>query len=200
MVLFVEWSVKIDGLDCTAGFNPYVMEIEVEDKAGSESDTARVTLNDADGAIIIPRKGASIEIDILGEPTFKGTTETPRSTGSRGGGMLMTLSAKGFDPEKGAKEGRHFHKDDATLDDYLKDFGSGRASARSRSIPTSARSSACGGGRTGARSCTRRSAWPTSWARRSRCRATRRCSRSRATGRRPPAGRCRPSSRGGPAT
>jgi hypothetical protein len=120
--LFVAWSVWIDGKSYTDRFNPHVQALEVDDKAGTTSDTARITLSDTEGAIIMPRKGARIAIEIMGEAVFTGTTETPRFTFARGAGRLLILPAKGFDPEAGAKEGKHFHKDDATLEEYLKAF------------------------------------------------------------------------------
>ena len=122
MPLTVDWSVTIDGTSYTDRFNRHVIEVEVEDKAGKESDTCRIKLDDTDGAIILPRKGATISVSILGEPVFEGKTETPRSTGARGQGRILTLTAKSLDSESKAKEGQHFHKDDATLEDYLKDF------------------------------------------------------------------------------
>lgn len=122
MPLVVPWSVTIDGVPATERFNPYVMELEVEDKAGEGSDTARIKLDDTDGQIIMPRKGASIAITVLSELVFRGTTETPKFTYAKGQGRILTLGGKSFDAEKGAKEGKHFHKDDVTLEEYLKEF------------------------------------------------------------------------------
>ena len=121
MPLTVDWSVSIDGINATSRFNPYVMEIEVTDQAGTTSDTARITLAD-DGRIIMPRKGATMTISIMSQPVFAGKTESPRFTFAKGDGGKLVLSAKSFDAEKGAKEGRHFAKEDASLEDYLKDF------------------------------------------------------------------------------
>ncbi|KAB1069273.1 phage late control D family protein [Methylobacterium planeticum] len=121
MPLTIDWSVTIDGINATSRFNPYVMELEVQDQAGTTSDTARITLAD-DGRIIMPRKGAMMRVIIMGEPVFEGKTESPRFSFAKGDGGRLILSAKGFDAEKGAKEGRHFAKEDATLEEYLKDF------------------------------------------------------------------------------
>ena len=121
MPLFVDWSVMIDGVNATSAFNPYVMELEVSDKAGTESDTARITLAD-DGRIIMPRKGATMSVSIMGQPVFTGKTESPRFTLAKGDGGKLVLSAKGVDMEKAAKEGQHFAKEDAKLEDYLKDL------------------------------------------------------------------------------
>lgn len=121
MPLNVPWSVTIDGKQATSAFNPYVMEIEVSDKAGTTSDTARITLAD-DGRIIMPRKGASLEISILGQKVFEGKTESPRFTDAKGDGGKLFITAKGFDPEGAAKEGKHFAKEDTTLGEYLKEF------------------------------------------------------------------------------
>ncbi|WP_336488274.1 phage late control D family protein [Methylobacterium nigriterrae] len=121
MPLTVEWTVTIDGINATSRMNPFVMELEVQDHAGTTSDTARITLAD-DGRIIMPRKGAMMHVSIMGELVFTGKTESSRFSFAKGDGGRLILSAKGFDAEAGAKEGRHFAKEDATLGDYAQDF------------------------------------------------------------------------------
>lgn len=121
MPLSVDWSVTIDGINATSRFNPYVMELEVQDGAGATSDTARITMAD-DGRIIMPRKGATMAVTIMGQAVFTGKTESPRFSYGKGDGGRLIFSAKAVDLEKGAKEGKHFAKEDGTLEDYLKEF------------------------------------------------------------------------------
>ena len=52
MPLTVDWAITLDGQNYTSRFNPYVMEIEVQDQDGTESDTARITLAD-DGRLLV---------------------------------------------------------------------------------------------------------------------------------------------------
>lgn len=122
MPLTVDWSVIVDGINCTSKFNPYVMDVEVQDLAGETSDTARILLSD-DGHIIMPRKGASMVVQIMGVQVFTGTTTTPRYTCSKSSGGVLVVSATGVDLEGEAKQGQHFAKEDSTLGDYLQEFG-----------------------------------------------------------------------------
>lgn len=121
MPLTVDWAITLDGQNYTSRFNPYVMEIEVQDQDGTESDTARITLAD-DGRLIMLKKGLMLTVSILGVKVFEGKTESPRYTLAKGDGGRLIISAKGFDAEKGAKEGKHFAKEDATLKEYLEEF------------------------------------------------------------------------------
>ena len=50
---------------------------------------------------------------------FSGTVDSVRSSGSRGGGRTLKVTAKGFDSRGKVKEAQGFHKDDATLQDFL---------------------------------------------------------------------------------
>lgn len=121
MPIKVDWAVMVDGINCTSSFNPFVIEIEVVDQAGTTSDAATLKLAD-DGRIRFPQKGADISIVIQGVTVFTGVTKTPRWTTSKNGGGLMTINASGHDTEGPAKEGRHFAVEDATLDDYAQEF------------------------------------------------------------------------------
>lgn len=121
------FTVSIDGADVTGRMEPLVQEIVVRDSAGSTSDTAEVTLDDRNGQIVLPRSGAKISIALGwsdGSPlvTFEGVTDDPLSTGSRGGGMLLQISAKSADMEGDLKVRQEKHKDDATLEDAAKHF------------------------------------------------------------------------------
>ena len=116
--------IRVGGNNVTERFNPVLESLTVSDKAGTTSDTASITLDDSDGQIALPRVGDPMEI-MLGwrssgvAPVFDGTVDTVRSAGSRGGGRTLTITAKGFDPKGKAKEPLEFHKDDASLQDFM---------------------------------------------------------------------------------
>src|SRR5688500_11540752 len=116
--------INVGGVNVTNRVNQYLEQLVVSDKAGTSSDTASITLNDSYGRIAMPQVGDSITI-LLGWESggvslvFDGTVDSVRSAGTHGGGMTLIITAKGFDPKGKAKEPLEFHKDDATLNDFM---------------------------------------------------------------------------------
>lgn len=119
MAWSVSWEVIIDGEPMTDVMNPYLMSIEVSDKDGTSSDTATLIFDDQDGQVQFPPTGARVVIIIDDVEVFEGTTDEPRSGGARGQGMILTVPCKGFDGRGKVKESLNFHKDDATLQEFL---------------------------------------------------------------------------------
>ncbi|PRD40864.1 late control D family protein [Phyllobacterium phragmitis] len=120
----VSWEVWVDGLNVSAKMRPYLIDIEIMDKDGSASDTCSLTLDDTDGQVRLPKDGAFVEVWLQGVLKFSGTVDSVRSSGSRGGGRTLKVSAKGFDSRGKVKEPLSFHKDDASLKDFLAAAGS----------------------------------------------------------------------------
>ncbi|MFN3890184.1 MAG: phage late control D family protein [Beijerinckiaceae bacterium] len=121
MAWSVSWAVTVDGANMTDRWNPYLTSIEVSDKDGTASDTANLTFNDSDGQCILPRDGGGVVIELEGVKVFEGTVDEVRSTGARGQGRLLTVSCKGFDSRGKVKEPQEFHKDDASLQEFMDD-------------------------------------------------------------------------------
>ncbi len=119
MPWIVDWKITVDGQDMSAAMKPYLIDVEVTDKEGTASDTCSLTLDDTGGQIRLPKEGAAVTVALMGATVFAGIVDTVRSTGTRGGGQLLLVSAKGFDSRGKVKEGQSFHKDDATLDQFL---------------------------------------------------------------------------------
>lgn len=115
----VDWEVLVGGEDRTPEMRPYLIDVSVTDKEGTASDSCSLTFDDSDGSINLDIEGREIEVRLNGYSVFQGTVETARSTGSRGGGRLVPVTAKGFDTRGKAKEAQAFHKDDATLEEFL---------------------------------------------------------------------------------
>lgn len=118
------FQILVGGNDVSNAFNQVLESLTVSDKEGTTSDTASITLDDREGQIAMPGIGDPMMIllgfDITGVSlVFDGTVDTVRSTGTRGGGRTMMISAKGFDPKGKAKEPLEFHKDDASLEDFM---------------------------------------------------------------------------------
>jgi phage protein D len=119
----MSWRVEIDGREVSDRWNPYLISIETVDKAGTSTDSAELVFDNTDGQVLFPEKGTPIKIYLDNEMSFEGFTDEPRSSGARGQGRRFSVSCKGFDPKGKAKQRLDFHKDDATLQDFLSDAG-----------------------------------------------------------------------------
>ena len=123
-----EFKVEINGQDYTSRFSPVVKSIDVDDKDGLTSDTCTIKLADKDGMIAMPGGGDMLRvwlgdsIDGIGL-VFEGRIDEVRSTGTKGGGRELTISAKGVDTAGKAKEPAEKHKDDAKFGDVAKEWG-----------------------------------------------------------------------------
>lgn len=119
----VDWGVLVGGNDFTETMRPYLIDISVTDKDGTSSDSCSLTFDDTDGAVDLDMEGKPIEVMLNGISVFLGTVETARSQGSRGGGRVVPVTAKGFDTRSAVKQVQAFHLDDATLGDFLSEAG-----------------------------------------------------------------------------
>jgi phage protein D len=128
------FKVTIDGKDITTALVPIVTAISIKDVSGAFSDTADLTLSDIGGVIKLPRHGVAIEISLAAADgqavVFKGTVDSVRSRGGRGGSDL-SITAKGVDVTGVVKELRNRHWDDTALgtvlDQAARDAGLGGA-------------------------------------------------------------------------
>lgn len=120
----IEWRVSVDGIDMSDRLNPYLIAIEVEEKDGTTGDTARITMDDKDGQIKLPRGKGAVAVEFEGVNVFNGFIDEIRSTMARGQGRLLVVSAKGFDSHGKVKSPLDFHKDDATFEAFIQDAGS----------------------------------------------------------------------------
>ena len=115
----VQWKVFVDGRDMTDAMRPFLTDISVTDKDGTASDACQLSFDDTDGQVLLPKDGAAIEVHLQGALIFRGKIDSVRSSGSRGGGRMVAVTAKGFDAKGDAKTGQRWHMDDATLDQAL---------------------------------------------------------------------------------
>lgn len=115
----VDWQVRINGRDLSSRMAPLLIDIEVTDQEGTASDSCSLSFDDTGGQIKLPPKGSLVEVSLNGVIAFRGPSDAPRSTGTRGGGTILRVGAKGFDTRGPAKSQQLFHKDDATLKDFL---------------------------------------------------------------------------------
>lgn len=58
------WSISADGVDITSRFNDRLLELTVTDNEGLKSDSCEILVDDRDGQLAIPRKGAILAISM----------------------------------------------------------------------------------------------------------------------------------------
>lgn len=123
------YSITIDGRAVTKNFDPVLIDLSINLTDGGKSDSLDITLDDAQGQIALPREGATIVATIArkdgrgGAVQFEGKTDEPESTGSRGGGMLLSITAHAADLKGKPKEKKQRVKDDAEFGDVAKEWG-----------------------------------------------------------------------------
>jgi phage protein D len=122
------YFISVDGQDVTSNFEPYLIRLQIRLTDGGESDTCEISLDDSAGQLKMPRDDADIEVRLQwsdggGAVTFKGKTDEPESQGSRGGGMILNITARATDMKDKPKEKKSKHKDDATFEETAKEFG-----------------------------------------------------------------------------
>lgn len=123
------YAIRIGGKNVTSAFAPILLDLTVTDKAGTHSDTASIKVDDTDGRVRMPRVGDPVVI-LLAYTTegmgrvFEGTVDETRADGSRSSGRTVTITAKGLDTTKKAKEPQRRHFDDQDVQSVLDAAGS----------------------------------------------------------------------------
>lgn len=122
------YEVLVGGANITTLLAPILTQLTITDSAGTHSDTASLDLDDTDGRVLLPQPQAPVVISLgwVGaglREAFRGTVDEVRSSGSRGVGRTLSISAKGVDTTGKAKEGQQRHFDDQTVETILKEAG-----------------------------------------------------------------------------
>lgn len=128
MVKKAIYEVNVAGQNISSVIAPLLTSIRISDREGTHSDTCEIVLDDADGRISLPRDGDPMTVALGWEgggvaSVFVGTVDEVKSSGSRGGGRELRISAKGLDTKGKAKEGQQLNVDDATVKDALTEAG-----------------------------------------------------------------------------
>ncbi len=121
-------KVSVGGADIMSSLAPLLISLSVSLKSGATGDSASMTLDDRYGQIAFPEPGVRIRVSLgwAGEgirQVFDGTVDEVKSSGSRSGGRILSISAKGFDAAGKPKDGQRRHWDDATVKTILTDAG-----------------------------------------------------------------------------
>lgn len=116
--------VTVGGSNITSTISPVLTSISVSSKVGTHSDTATLELDDTDGRISMPSIGAPVVIALGWEEqgvrvVFTGTVDEIKSSGSRSGGRMMNITAKGMDTTKKPKQAQQRHFDKKSVKDIL---------------------------------------------------------------------------------
>lgn len=121
------FEVIVGGQNITATLAPLLISLSVNDKAGLSSDTASIEIDDTDARAIMPGVGdpMSIKLGWEGEGVgvvFVGTVDEVRARGGRSG-RTLSVSAKGMDTRKKAKQGQRQHFDDKSIEEVMQAAG-----------------------------------------------------------------------------
>lgn len=128
MSLPAVYQVEIAGQDISSSLAPLLISLDISDREGTNSDTCRLAINDQAQAIRFPRTGDPMNV-ALGRAgggvsvVFQGTVDEVKSSGSRGGGRILSISGKGVDTQGKAKEAQQLHIDDADVKTALQKVG-----------------------------------------------------------------------------
>ncbi len=122
------FMVTVAGTNITTTLSPVLLSLSVSDKVGTHSDTATLDIDDTEGRIVLPQIGAPVIIALGWEGqgvrvVFTGTVDEVKSSGSRGSGRTLTISAKGMDTTKKPKETQQRHFDNKTVKDIVTEAG-----------------------------------------------------------------------------
>ncbi|MCD1644341.1 phage late control D family protein [Aurantimonas coralicida] len=102
---------------------PYLMEVEVVDRDGIESDTCRLLFDDAFGQLALPKVRSPVQVLLNGVEVFDGVVDSTPWRLSRGGGRVLEVNCKAFDTRGKATEPQLWNGDDMSLKDALAKAG-----------------------------------------------------------------------------
>lgn len=125
--------VSVNGTEISSTLAPILISMTITDADGGQSDTLEIELDDEGGMIALPPTNAPIQAGLAyeeddGTPSgppvmFEGKVDKPNSSGSRGGGMTLTISAKSADVKGKPKAQAQKHADKGKLSKVAKEFG-----------------------------------------------------------------------------
>lgn len=123
------YQISVGGQDVSDRFRPLLIDLTVNDKAGTHADTASIKVDNTGGRVALPRIGDPVTITIGSSVygsrlVFSGTVDEVAKQGSRSSGRTVTISAKSVDTVDKAKEPQQRHWDDTTVEDVLNQAGS----------------------------------------------------------------------------
>lgn len=117
------FSISVGGSDITGSLNDRLVSLTVSDSEGLSSDSVEIELDDRDGKIQIPRKGAQMSVSMGYKETglqLMGLFVVDEVEVS-GYPMMMVIRGKSADMREDFKKPRTGYWDDKTLADVVKE-------------------------------------------------------------------------------
>jgi phage protein D len=119
-----DYRVTIGGQDVTNRFRPLLKDLKVDRSAKEASDSCSLTLADKDGLVFLPQERMPVSVELKGQWAFDGFVSDVNSTGSKGSGRELKVTARSIDEGGKAKQPSLRHKDKATLQSVASEWGS----------------------------------------------------------------------------
>lgn len=121
------YRVSVGGREINAALDPVLIDITIRDASGESADTLTIDLDDSDGQIEMPSDGVRIEAEIgrrgAGAVRFAGTVDEITSSGGRGQGRTLTITAKSADMKGKLKSNKQKHHDKGKLKQVAETWG-----------------------------------------------------------------------------
>ena len=120
------FSISVGGSDITGSLNDRLVSLTVSDSEGLSSDSVEIELDDRDGKIQIPRKGAEMSVSMGYKETglqLMGLFIVDEVEVS-GYPMIMVIRGKSADMREDFKKPRTGYWDDKTLKDVVSEIAS----------------------------------------------------------------------------
>ncbi|WP_224798191.1 phage late control D family protein [Idiomarina abyssalis] len=116
-----DYEVLVDGKDISGLLRSRLVSLSITDKRGFEADTASVTIDDADGKVAIPPRGAKMQVSIgwKGEPLYSKGTFFIDDVEHTGPPDQLTIRGKSADIAGSFQELREESYHEKTLGDIL---------------------------------------------------------------------------------
>ena len=119
------FRVEVDGVDISPQMATRLMSLNIKDNRGLVVDTVDIELDDSDGLLNIPPKGAIIQVWLGWSNTglFDKGKYKVDSTSHRGAPDVLSISAMANDVSEGLKQKRERSWSDKTIQDIFKKVG-----------------------------------------------------------------------------
>lgn len=106
---FAAWLVTLDGEDLTEKIAPRLISLSISEKRGDEADQLDIVLDDGDGLLAIPKKGAVLKVQM----GWRQGTGLPVGMVDKGSYKVDEASWKGGSPDQITVRGRSADMTDA---------------------------------------------------------------------------------------
>lgn len=115
------YRITIDGEDISARIRPRLISLNITDNRGFEADTVDLTLDDTDGKLALPRKGATMQawLGWRGEPMVDKGTYTIDELEHSGAPDQLSIRGKAADLRGSLNKSREQSYHNQTLGDIL---------------------------------------------------------------------------------